>query len=281
MKASFASRKVGSLAVALAMVLWSCGQTTTPPTAGDQGSPTTSTASPVTATSPAAVAPSESSTQTTTGNTGATITETTISPTTVTAPETTAPPRPEGLVSSGGQAFPPPPSDFPEGPISEQLRADLDAFFDLLESERRIGQEELAALAAHRDIRTAWIITDILRFSNSLELYELLGSRLQDLLGDDVGIGAGLDLWKETVDLLIAWDLPAFPEYAHYKARMFTLVEPGWEPLFADSDAAIDWRWVSWGGVFLDDRPLGVTIGCPRGCIPALDDPLVTPRSPR
>lgn len=179
-------------------------------------------------------------------------------------------------MSSEGQAFPPSP-DFPDGPISEHLRADLDAFFDLLEAERRIGQDELAAMASHGDIRSAWILTDILRFSNSVEVYELLGSRLQSLLGDDVVIGGGPDLWRKAVDLLIAWDLPAFPEYTHYKGRIFTLVEPGWEPFFDDPHATIDWRWVSWGGVFIDDRPLGSTTGCPRGCIPALDDPPVTP----
>ena len=33
---------------------------------------------------------------------------------------------------------------------------------------------------------------------------------------------------------------------------------------------------MTWGGVFLDDLPLGVRDGCPRGCSPALDDPAVT-----
>ena len=60
------------------------------------------------------------------------------------------------------------------------------------------------------------------------------------------------------------------------KASLFTLVEPRWAPFFADTDAAIDWRWVSWGGVLIDDRPLGATEPCARGCIPALDDPALT-----
>ncbi len=268
MKAHLVNRVVSVMVIALAVVAWSCGQQTTPPPAVDQDSSTTPTASTVTPTSLAAVQPSEPSSGVTT--------EITDSTTTVTAPETTAPPRPDRRVSSEGEEFPPPP-DFPQGPISEGLAADLDAFFDLLESERRIGEDELVAVAAHGDLRTAWILTDILRFSNSAELYELLGSRLQTLLGDDARIGGGPDLWKETVDLLIAWDLPAFPGYPHYKGRIFTLVEPGWEPFFADSDTTIDWRWLSWGGVFIDDRPLGATTGCPRGCIPALDDPPVTP----
>ena len=60
------------------------------------------------------------------------------------------------------------------------------------------------------------------------------------------------------------------------KASLFTIVEPRWAPFFADADAAIDWRWVSWGGVLIDDRPLGATEPCSRGCIPALDDPTLT-----
>jgi hypothetical protein len=38
----------------------------------------------------------------------------------------------------------------------------------------------------------------------------------------------------------------------------------------------IDWRLLSWGGVLIDDRELGDTDACRRGCIPALDDPAVT-----
>jgi hypothetical protein len=60
------------------------------------------------------------------------------------------------------------------------------------------------------------------------------------------------------------------------KSQLFLLVEPGWAPFFSDVDATIDWRWVSWGGVFIDDRPPGDTGFCVRGSIPALDDPALT-----
>jgi hypothetical protein len=53
-------------------------------------------------------------------------------------------------------------------------------------------------------------------------------------------------------------------------------LEPRWEPFFADRDSAIDWRLLSWGGVLIDDRPEGDPDPCPRGCIPALDDPALT-----
>ena len=80
-------------------------------------------------------------------------------------------------------------------------------------------------------------------------------------------------------DHLFAWDLPAFDGYDDYKERLFTLVEPGWQPFFDDADSEIDWRIVSWGGVLIDNRELGDARPCPRGCIPALDDPAVTDAS--
>ena len=60
-------------------------------------------------------------------------------------------------------------------------------------------------------------------------------------------------------------------------ADLFLLIEPRWAPFFDDEDSGIDWRLVGWGGVFIDDRP-DATAGqiCPRGCIPALDQPAVT-----
>jgi hypothetical protein len=69
--------------------------------------------------------------------------------------------------------------------------------------------------------------------------------------------------------------VPAPPGYVTAKKRLFTLVEPGWEPLFDETDR-VDWRHVSWGGVLIDDRPFGDTEPCPRSCIPAADDPATT-----
>ena len=78
-------------------------------------------------------------------------------------------------------------------------------------------------------------------------------------------------------DRVLAWDLPAPPNYRRLKRDLFLLIEPRWAPFFEDEDSAIDWRLVGWGGVFIDDRP-DATAGqlCPRGCIPALDQPAVT-----
>ena len=78
------------------------------------------------------------------------------------------------------------------------------------------------------------------------------------------------------LDHLFAWDLPAPPNFVDLKRIPFEQLSPAWEPFFDDVDAAIDWRLLNWGGVFIDDRPLGDPERCPISCIPALDDPALT-----
>jgi hypothetical protein len=137
------------------------------------------------------------------------------------------------------------------------------------------GLDELVAAG---DARHAWLISDLMRFSGDPPELEELVAAFVELTGVDPSADPtfALSPWKSVTDHLIAWDLPAPPEYRAMKASLFTMVEPRWAPLFADADAAIDWRWVSWGGVLIDDRPLGTTEPCSRGCIPALDDPALT-----
>ena len=138
--------------------------------------------------------------------------------------------------------------------------------------------DRLDALVAAGDARHAWLISDLMRFSaDSAELDRLVAA-FTALTGVDPTADPTLaqSPWKSVTDHLIAWDLPAPPDYRDMKAALFTLVEPRWAPFFADADAAIDWRWVSWGGVLIDDRPLGSNAPCDRGCIPALDDPVLT-----
>jgi len=72
---------------------------------------------------------------------------------------------------------------------------------------------------------------------------------------------------------LIAWDIPAPPDYLDYKRTIFSANIPGWENLFVEGD--IDWRLVSWGGVLIDNRAWDTTDGgC--NCIPAVDNPKVS-----
>ena len=136
----------------------------------------------------------------------------------------------------------------------------------------------LDQLVAAGDARHAWLISDLLRFAADPGELDHLVAAFVELTGVDPSADPGFaeSPWKSITDHLIAWDVPAPPGYRTMKASLFTLVEPRWAPFFADADAAIDWRWVSWGGVLIDDRPVGDAEPCPRGCVPALDDPALT-----
>lgn len=195
------------------------------------------------------------------------------SATTAGAPSTTAVPG-SGTFTSEGIEIPVAP-EAPDGPITEELRADLDALFASLETGS-IDNDLMAAAAAHGDPRTAWLFTDILRFTRIGDQSAAAVDAFERVTGTTLPFDELGGQWKGSLDYLIGWDLPAIPDYADYKARLYIAVEPAWAPFFDDPDATIDWRLVSWGGVFIDDRPLGVRDGCPRGCIPALDDPAVT-----
>ncbi len=213
-------------------------------------------------------APSSTSSSTTTATTSTTTGASTAS-TGTTVPGT-------GLFTSEGFEIPEAP-DVPTGPAGAELTADLEVLFGLMESDGIIDADAILASAAHQDPRTAWIYTDILRFTRPGGAQaEAAVSAFQTVTGVAPPLDEFGSQWKGSLDYLIAWDLPALPDYVDYKARLFTLIEEGWAPFFADPEATIDWRLVSWGGVFIDDRPLGVKDGCPRGCIPALDDPAVT-----
>lgn len=120
--------------------------------------------------------------------------------------------------------------------------------------------------------------SDLLRFSQFGEDEAALVDAFAALTGADPRTDPefGESAWRSVTNTLIAWDLPAAPGYVPVKASLFEALEPGWQPFFDDADAEIDWRLTSWGGVRIDDRPLGDDEPCPSGCIPALDDPALT-----
>ena len=130
----------------------------------------------------------------------------------------------------------------------------------------------LKTLVAAKDPRVVWLISDLLRFTWQRELYDELadaGARLLGIEFDD----ETENRWNEVTDHLIAWDIPAYPDYLDTKRAIFTNAVHGWEALFVDG--VIDWRMVSWGGVPIDARPYGAT-DLPCSCIPAVDNPEVT-----
>lgn len=172
--------------------------------------------------------------------------------------------------SAAGRAFPPAP-ETPDGPLAPEVVADLDLLFLSLAGNPDI--DALTRLSESGDPRIAWLFTDILRFTNP-------GTTLNDALGaawitvTNTPLEPERSLWGAATDHLIAWDTPAPPEYVRWKRTVFQLIESGWTPFFADEDADIDWRHVSWGGVLIDDRELDQTdTFCIDGCIPALNDP--------
>jgi hypothetical protein len=174
-------------------------------------------------------------------------------------------------VDGFGTPFPPAPA-VPQGPLDATVIADLETVFADPASD--IDLEALERLGQAGDPRVAWLMSDLLRFFQFGPVAEAAETAFEELTGSDVADDAFA--WVEVTDRLIAWDLPAPPGYDQWKRRMFDAIEPGWSPFFEDDDADVDWRWLSWGGVLIDARPLGSLDTCPRGCIPALDDPATT-----
>ncbi len=162
----------------------------------------------------------------------------------------------------------------PDGPLDPSIEADLDRVFDSIPAA--VDTDALTRLGASGDSRVAWLLSDILRFVRPGTDESAATVRAWEEVTGTAADGDG-SAWGNTTDHLIAWDTPAPPGYVEWKRRLFELVEPGWAPFFEDADADIDWRLVSWGGVLIDDRPIDQTdVGCPQGCIPALDDPALT-----
>ena len=175
-----------------------------------------------------------------------------------------------------GYTFPPAP-EVQTGPLQRAALNDLNMIWSGLQ-RGGISGDAIARLGQTGDPRLGWILSDLLRFVPPGELTDGAISAFQSLTGvrladDPVALRSP---WQSVTDHLLAWDLPVFDGYAEYKERLFTLVEPGWQPFFDDAESDIDWRIVSWGGVLIDNRELGDPRLCPRGCIPALDNPGVT-----
>ena len=140
-----------------------------------------------------------------------------------------------------------------------------------------LDADSLAELRFSGDARHAWFVSDLLRFFQGPDSLRIVAT-FEEMTGVSIQDDPDLELspWLSVTNHLIAWDTPDYDGYRQDKAAIFTRVEEGWIPFFSDADAEIDWRYLSWGGVFIDDRTLGDTEGCPGGCIPALDDPATT-----
>jgi len=131
-------------------------------------------------------------------------------------------------------------------------------------------QDALAVVAASGDPRLAWLVSDLMRFAWRIDIANQLADAAGDLLGKPWTRGGQ---WNLIIDHLIAWDIPAPPDYLETKRTIYTSFVFGWDRLFVEGD--VDWLHVTWGGVPIDARPFGKTdLPCP--CIPAADNPTVS-----
>ncbi|WP_434051171.1 MAG: DUF3179 domain-containing (seleno)protein [Roseibium sp.] len=165
------------------------------------------------------------------------------------------------------------PPEIPDGPLSDSLKAAVDAAFVDSITQSAWGRDQTLALtevADSKDPRLVWIISDLMRFTAGSQLSTALTEAASKLLQKEIPVDNN---WGVITDHLIAWDIPAPPDYLAVKRGIFTTIVPGWDRIFVEGD--IDWRHVSWGGVLIDNRAYNTTDEiC--NCIPAADNPEVS-----
>lgn len=162
------------------------------------------------------------------------------------------------------------PPAIPEGPLSAELQqAVKTAFIDSLANSIWERDQELAlqTITESGDPRLVWLISDLMRFVSQSSLIVPLVKSTTAMLGIEFEDG---NYWGKTTNHLMAWDIPAPPNYLEGKRQIFTTLVPGWDKIFVEGD--IDWRHVSWGGVLIDDRAYDTT-DAECNCIPAADNP--------
>ena len=74
-------------------------------------------------------------------------------------------------------------------------------------------------VAQSGDPRLAWIISDMMRFISSPQLHAILADASSKLVGKDI---RSVNAWGDLTDHLIAWDVPAPPDYLETKRAIFT-----------------------------------------------------------
>ncbi|MEQ8717405.1 MAG: DUF3179 domain-containing (seleno)protein [Acidimicrobiales bacterium] len=170
------------------------------------------------------------------------------------------------------RVFPPAPA-VPDGPLQPDDRASLE---EVASSIRDGYFPAVRSLTDTADPRTLWVLADVLRFAQGAEGAWEVVDVVEQIAGTTIDQSRP---WGDLTDHLLAWDLPAPPGYVELKRQIYTTVDPRWGFVFDDPGAELDYRLIGWGGVLIDDRPLGDPLGCARGCIPALDDPALTSAS--
>lgn len=165
------------------------------------------------------------------------------------------------------------PPSIPEGALSETVTKALEEVLAIGFNQadwNPTNTTSLDIVGQTYDPRMVWVLTDMLRFAWRPEFRAALTRTVSTILDrsfDSVRKRA------EIINLMIAWDIPAYPDYLGDKRRVFTNYVPGWENIFVEGQIA--WQLVDWGGVNIDARPYDTTDAvC--DCIPAADNPEVS-----
>ena len=168
------------------------------------------------------------------------------------------------------RTFPPAPAA-PDGPLDPD---DIETIESMIRfASAGFGADLPRQLETNGDTRLLWVLADWLRFTQGTPTGIAIVETAEALAGIEFDRERP---WGDVTDHLFAWDLPAPPDYREYKAGLFTTIDDRWAFVFDDPDATIDYRFLGWGGVLIDDRPLRADAPCRRGCIPSLDDPRLT-----
>lgn len=146
----------------------------------------------------------------------------------------------------GSTASIPEPPAIPDGPLEPGLEAELD---EVLGDLTFLARGDLAAIGASGDVRVAWVLVDLLRFHQGGPVSDEIVAALVELTG--VNPDGDAVAWVAFSDLLLAWDIPAPPDYLDRKRAIYLASDARWEPFF-DEDGELDWREVTWGGVSRD-----------------------------
>ena len=164
------------------------------------------------------------------------------------------------------------PPALPNGALAPDVKQAVETvFIESMENSTWDSKQTkaLEVIAQSKDPRLVWLIADLMRFVTGPQLNEVLSDASFALLERK---RPAQNDWGVITDHLIAWDIPAPPDYLRFKRTIFTSIVPGWDRIFVEGK--IDWRHVSWGGVLIDDRPYDKTDQtC--NCIPAADNPKV------
>ncbi len=165
------------------------------------------------------------------------------------------------------------PPMIPDGPLERSVTEALEELLTIAVGQSDWRPRNRAAfdiVAQTHDPRLVWIIADMQRFAWRPEFRAILTRTAETILDRSFDSGRQRE---EIINMMMAWDMPAYPGYLAHKRRVFINYVPGWENIFVEGDIA--WQLVDWGGVNIDARPYDTTDDVCH-CIPAADNPQVS-----